>query len=267
MELEQQKMRNADKEHFRPVLEKRVGHPLSLDSILWNDRLNTWVAQEEWQAETSRALMELEKAAGVSLSSLNTTAEWDSGKQTWKFKPPFSLWDGGDIWWAYAADIAPFKAVAGNKPFDKVNWDAYCWDRGGKNLVKYKTPKDKKPKEPRGGGRAGLRIKRFFSTVLLLAAAYLAFRYVPRLGFLARYVPIAGRVPVIIAAVLASFLLARGIGKKRLLRKVTTVLWFLIFAAVFLKAFGIMGPQLPFLAAVVDQVKVLISLAGRIIGR
>jgi hypothetical protein len=277
MALEQQKMRNADKEHFRPILEKRVGHPLSLDSIVWNDRLAAWVAQEEWEAETSQALSALEKAAGVNLSNLNTTAQWNADKKKWSFIPSFVLADcaikelpgimvpGSHVWWTDAADIAPFKAVADHRSLEKVKWDEYRWDGGRKHLIKYKEPKE--PKAPKVRGRAGSAIKRFLSTVLLLFIAYLAFKYVPRLGFLARYVSIVGNVPVIIAAALVSFFLARGLGRKRLLRKITTVLWFVIFTAIFLKVFGIPVPRIPFLASAAGRAKGIIDLARRFIGR
>ncbi|GBU28983.1 hypothetical protein R84B8_02545 [Treponema sp. R8-4-B8] len=142
----------SDKEHFRPFLEKRVRHPLTLDDIWWNERLQTWVAKEEWQAEVDAAEKALEDASGVPLSliSKELTAEWREDR--WLFKMPNSLAlseIGGSMEYldefSEPKDIAPYKAVSAylGKPINDIAFIEYIVIRG-RNLIVHRPEIKKK---------------------------------------------------------------------------------------------------------------------------
>jgi hypothetical protein len=69
-QAEKKRSLEAEAEHFRPFIEKRVGHPLSLEDVWWNQRTQTWGAKEEIMEEASGALKALEAESGVKISAI-----------------------------------------------------------------------------------------------------------------------------------------------------------------------------------------------------
>jgi hypothetical protein len=68
--IERQNREYAEKEHFRPFIEQRVGHPLRIDEIWWNEPLETWAAKEEILVEVDAVMKRLEQESGVRISAL-----------------------------------------------------------------------------------------------------------------------------------------------------------------------------------------------------
>jgi hypothetical protein len=132
----------AEKEHFRPFIEQRVGHLLNLDDVWFNHRLNTWVAKEELFAEAGAAMKVLEKETGVPVSAIIpleispyniNQCYW--GGNTWVFSLPddkaMSCFystpvrgNDGEVlittsrmcrpykWWFNAESVSPYMALA-----------------------------------------------------------------------------------------------------------------------------------------------------------
>jgi len=62
--------REAEQEHNRPSIERRVGHSLKWSEIYWNRRTQTWVAKEEFESEITAAVEVLEKETGLPISKV-----------------------------------------------------------------------------------------------------------------------------------------------------------------------------------------------------
>lgn len=82
---EAQRGLDAEKDHFRPFIEKRVGRPLRLDEIWWNDRDKTWAAKEELLKEARAAIRRLEAETGYKISTLSDIENYsfERGYFTW----------------------------------------------------------------------------------------------------------------------------------------------------------------------------------------
>ncbi|MDR1175415.1 MAG: hypothetical protein LBK83_08110 [Treponema sp.] len=136
-QAEENSKRDAEKEHFRPFIEERLGHPLKLDEIWWNQRTGTWAAKEEILAEVGAAMKMLEQESGIKISAIPDVMyffqegqmSWFSSRDRWGFKvPPLmaiheykagnnqSGWNGNnltnDVYWVTPESLAPYLSVA-----------------------------------------------------------------------------------------------------------------------------------------------------------
>jgi hypothetical protein len=126
----------ADREHFRPFIEERIGHPLKLDEIWWNDRTKTWAAKEEMQAEMGAGMKRLEQESGIMISAIPGVMSyagemdysgvyWFPSHNRWGFKVPARMaicerfgdtyHDSGwydRVYWVTPESLAPYLSVA-----------------------------------------------------------------------------------------------------------------------------------------------------------
>jgi hypothetical protein len=149
----------AEREHSRPFIEKRLGRPLRLDEVVFNARLNTCVAMEELRAELYTAIKTLEKETGVPVSDI-IVLDLDNMKHNWGRGVAYCSWgkllyEGKDCWyfslpndmqmgsftsshlqnsilnhWFDAASLSPFIALAeyeGRKIQDVTDFKEYAW--------------------------------------------------------------------------------------------------------------------------------------------
>jgi hypothetical protein len=120
-------------EHFRPIIEQRVGHPVKLEEIWLNERTQTWAAWEEIWPEVDAAMKRLEQESGVRISALVNidvrSIHWFQDRNRWGFVTPNHMeiykYDAGSYrckwsavnslgggYWVEAEDLAPLIAVA-----------------------------------------------------------------------------------------------------------------------------------------------------------
>jgi len=83
--LAAQQREDAEKDHFRPEIEKRVGHSLKLSDITHNPRTEKYVAQEELEAEQEDARECFLRAWGVPASVVTGRYSWDEKNKQWYF--------------------------------------------------------------------------------------------------------------------------------------------------------------------------------------
>jgi hypothetical protein len=169
---------NAERDHFRPFIEERVGHPLKLEDVWYNLRLQTWVAREELLAELSAAMKALEKQTGVPVSTFfpiqweNAYYVWCDGdaadyKAGWNFilpqdksllyfsdpmdpldlgEPSCSPMDWGIGVWNNAESVSPYIALAryeGRNIQDVTDIRQYAWLKDNACLVSFTEVKQK----------------------------------------------------------------------------------------------------------------------------
>jgi hypothetical protein len=132
---------DAEKNHFRPAIEQRIGHAIGLDDILQHERLGGWVAREERLAEILAARKALEAASGLAFAAViddPESVEWQAKDNLWGFKIPQQIamgvydkdrsWPSSDTVWAKPDDLLPYQAVSLylNMPLDRIDWNNFA---------------------------------------------------------------------------------------------------------------------------------------------
>jgi uncharacterized Zn finger protein (UPF0148 family) len=229
----EKKRTDAEKERFRPDIERRVGHKVTLDHIVMNHRIQQYVAKEELDAEINAAIVQLEQESQFSFSRYykgTPDADWDGAKKRWSIAAPFSASNGSGCW-TTAKDVQPYKDfLAGSNP-GKIAW--YEWEIKNGKIVK--IPKDRQSKN-----RA---LRSLFFLLILPAAVAAAYIFVPTVPLIASYV----RTFQLVAAAFVAALIVFFTGQLRqriVANTINSRLFHLLLTALVFTALAIAGMKL-----------------------
>jgi tetratricopeptide (TPR) repeat protein len=125
---------DAEKEHYRPYIERRLGRPVKLDDIWLNKRTGEYVYKDELMAEINGALRNLETQMNFHFSKLSGQPvpwQWNAEKGRWEFRPQCMTSDGGICEWDWVShpdDIEYLRKYAGGYNLDDIDWCDVSYD-------------------------------------------------------------------------------------------------------------------------------------------